>query len=86
MQRRNPLREALPVPGFLPEPIDGWSNITALYVARYGVPREGQAVFIRTRQHIDGWTDNPILTRAVVRPANGTFKTRSSVAAEVTRL
>ncbi len=56
-----------PFLGFLPEPIDGWSDITALYVARYGVPRVGSAIFIRTRQHIDGWTDNPIMTRAVVR-------------------
>jgi hypothetical protein len=58
-----------PFLGFLPEPVDGWSEITALYVARYGVPRVREAVFIRTRQHIDGWTDNPIVTRAVVRPA-----------------
>ena len=58
-----------PFLGFLPEPVDGWSEITALYVARYGVPRVGQAIFIRTRQHIDGWTDNPIVTRAIVRAA-----------------
>ena len=57
-----------PFLGFLPEPVDGWRNITALYVERFGVPRVGAAIFIRTRQHIDGWMDSPIMTRAVVRP------------------
>ena len=57
-----------PFLGFLPEPVDGWSYITALYVDRYGVPPVGAAIMIRTRQHIDGWTDSPIMTRAIVRP------------------
>jgi hypothetical protein len=48
--------------------VEGSSDITALYVDRYGVPRVGAAILIRTRQHIDGWTDNPIVTRAIVRP------------------
>ena len=57
-----------PCLGFLLEPVDGWSDITALYVDRYGVPRVGAAILIRTRQHIDGWTDQPIVTKAIVRP------------------
>ena len=57
-----------PFLGFLPEPVGGWSDITALYVARYGVPRVGAAILIHTRQHIDGWMDSPIVTRAMVRP------------------
>ena len=57
-----------PFLGFLPEPVDGWSDITALYVDCYGVPPVGAAILIRTRQHIDGWTDQPIVTRAIVRP------------------
>ena len=57
-----------PFLGFLPEPVDGFSDITALYVDWYGVPPVGAAIMIRTRQHIDGWTDNPIVTRAIVRP------------------
>jgi hypothetical protein len=57
-----------PFLGFLPEPVDGFSDITALYVDYYGVPPVGAAIMIRTRQHIDGWTDNPIVTRAIVRP------------------
>ena len=44
-----------PLLGLLPAPVDGWSDITALYVARYGVPMAGTAVFIRTCQHTDGW-------------------------------
>ena len=37
-----------PFLGLLPAPVNGWSDITALYVARYGVPVVGTAVFIRT--------------------------------------
>jgi len=33
-----------PFLGFLPAPIDGWSDITELYVARYGVPKFGNAI------------------------------------------
>jgi hypothetical protein len=62
------LAKHYPFLGFLPEPVDGWSDITALYVGCYGVPPVGAAILIRTRQHIDGWTDNPIVTRAIVRP------------------
>ena len=43
----------------LPPPEDGWSDITDLYVARYGVPKPNQAVWIHTCQHIDGWVDTP---------------------------
>ena len=48
-----------PFLGLLPPPIDGWSNITELYVARYGVPKPGQAIWIRVWQHIDGFIDVP---------------------------
>ncbi|HOC55102.1 MAG TPA: hypothetical protein PKI20_05740 [Verrucomicrobiota bacterium] len=58
-----------PFLGLLPAPVDGWSDITALYVARHGVPPVGSAVFIRTCQHVDGWTDLPRLTSAIVPPA-----------------
>jgi hypothetical protein len=52
--------------GFLPPPVDGWCDITALYVDWYGVPRVGQAIWVRTRQHIDGWNDLPKTTMFVV--------------------
>jgi hypothetical protein len=55
-----------PFLGLLPTPIDGWSDITELYVARYGVPKAGMAVWIRTCQHIDGWIDVPKVVRARV--------------------
>lgn len=58
-----------PFLGLLPAPVDGWSDITALYVARHGMPPVGSAVFIRTCQHVDGWTDLPKLTSAIVQPA-----------------
>ena len=58
-----------PFLGLLPPPTDGWSDITELYVARYGVPKAGTAIWIRTCQHIDGWTDVPKVTRARVPAA-----------------
>ena len=56
-----------PFLGLLPPPTDGWSDITELYVARYGVPKVGTAIWIRTCQHIDGWIDAPRVLRARVR-------------------
>jgi hypothetical protein len=55
-----------PFLGFLPPPTDGWSDITDLYKARYGEPKPGAAIWIRTCQHIDGWTDVPKVARARV--------------------
>ena len=43
--------------GELPPAIRGWSDITALYVKAFGVPRVGHRVFIRTRQLVNGWED-----------------------------
>ena len=58
-----------PFLGLLPAPVDGWSDITELYVAKYGMPVVGTAVFIRTCQHIDGWTDLPKVASAFVPAA-----------------
>ena len=58
----------IPFLGLLPPPTDGWSDITELYIARYGVPNAGTAIWIRTCQHIDGWTDAPKVARARVPP------------------
>ena len=55
-----------PFLGLLPTPIDGWSDITELYRARYRVLKAGTAVWIRTYQHIDGWIDVPKVVRARV--------------------
>ena len=45
--------------GLLPAPVDGWSDITALVLAKYHLLRAGQRIFIRTCQHINGWSDIP---------------------------
>jgi hypothetical protein len=58
-----------PFLGLLPAPVNGWSDITALYVARYGVPMVGTVIFIRTCQHTDGWTDLPKVASAFVPAA-----------------
>jgi hypothetical protein len=43
--------------GLLPAPVGGMSEITEMYVRRYGEPKSGERVFIRTRQQRDGWED-----------------------------
>jgi len=54
--------------GLLPAAVRGWSDITELYVSRFGVPPVGSRVFIRTRQLINGWEDGFKNTDAVVPP------------------
>ncbi len=41
--------------GLLPAPEDGASDITDLYVAKYGTPNPGDKVFIVTCRNSDGW-------------------------------
>lgn len=41
--------------GLLPPPEDGVSDITELYVERFGEPEANQRVFIRLRQQRNGW-------------------------------
>ncbi len=55
-----------PLLGLLPPAKDGWSNITDLYGTRYGVPKPNQAIWIRFCQHIDGFTDIPVVFRVRV--------------------
>jgi len=52
--------------GVLPAPEAGFSDITALYVAKYGVPRVESRIVIRTVQQINGWRDLPRQTTALV--------------------
>jgi len=49
--------------GLLPPAKDGWSDITELYVSRFGEPKPNWAVWIRTCQHIDGYIDVPEVLR-----------------------
>jgi hypothetical protein len=52
--------------GLLPAPIDGVTDITALYVARYGEPIPGEKVFIVTRQQKNGWESSDHVTSEIV--------------------
>ena len=52
--------------GVLPAAEAGYSNITDLYVARYGIPAAGTRIFIRTRQVLNGWEDMPKQTTTMV--------------------
>jgi hypothetical protein len=52
--------------GLMPEAVRDLSDITDLYVGKYGVPGAGSRVFIRTRQHINGWEDLPEQVSAIV--------------------
>ena len=54
--------------GLLPEPVGGFSDITELYTAMYGVPPAHMRVFIQTVQQINGWKDIPKQTTAIVPP------------------
>jgi hypothetical protein len=55
--------------GVLPAPVRGVSDITDLYVGKYGVPSPGSRVFIQTFQVIDGWDDLPEQISAIVPAA-----------------
>jgi hypothetical protein len=52
--------------GRLPAPAAGASDITDMYVERFGVPRPGSRVFIHTNQQISGWEDGIKQTTAIV--------------------
>ena len=52
--------------GVLPTAEAGYSNITDLYIARYGKPPVGTRIFIRTRQVLNGWEDVPKQTTAII--------------------
>jgi hypothetical protein len=69
--------------GLLPAPVGGESDITKLYVARYGEPEPGKRVFIRTRQQKNGWEDHnqdtcevvPAKPVAAAQPGGGQIRT-----------
>src|ERR1017187_5375003 len=52
--------------GLLPAPQDGMSDITDIYIAKYGEPRAGEKVFIVTRQQKDGWEGDDYETNEIV--------------------
>ncbi len=52
--------------GLLPAAVDGFSDITDLYVTRYGVPPVGKRLLIRTRPQVNGWEGIALQTTAIV--------------------
>ena len=52
--------------GLLATPVNGFSDITAMVTARFGTLMAGKAVFIRTRQQINGWLDTGKISRVVI--------------------
>ena len=57
--------------GHLPHVVRGWSDITDLYVEKYGVPPAGWQVFIATRQLLNGRKDKLKTTDAIVPEPEG---------------
>ena len=41
--------------GLLPAPVEHVSDITRLYIRKYGVPPANTRIFIRAWQQVDGW-------------------------------
>ena len=69
--------------GLLPPPDGGMSDITRRYVEKFGNPRAGSRIFIRTWQQVDGWRDSfPTQTTAVIPgkpdPADKRVRRRAS--------
>ena len=58
--------------GLLPAPIECLSDITRLYIKKYGVPPPNTRIFVRTWQVVDGWENKGAMqiTSALV-PARG---------------
>jgi hypothetical protein len=54
--------------GLLPAPQNGLSDITELYLAKFGEPTSGQKIFIVTCQQKDGWEGFHQQTSAIVPP------------------
>ena len=57
--------------GWLPAPAGGRSDITEMYVARFGKPPAGKRIFVRTLVRLEGWPELAQVTNAVVPPAAG---------------
>lgn len=59
--------------GLLPVPVEGMSDITRLYIKKFGVPPPNTRVFIRAWQEVNGWECRAgmRLTNALVPPRGG---------------
>ena len=63
--------------GLLPIPVEHVSDITRLYIEKYGVPPPNTRVFIRTWQVVEGWEN-----RGQMQLTNALVPTRGGGAAE----
>ena len=52
--------------GLLPPPKDGMSDITGIYIAKYGAARLGTKIFIVTCQQKNGWKGTDKETNEIV--------------------
>ena len=52
--------------GLLPAPVAGRSDITQLYIAKFGAPPLNTRLFLQTVQMVNGWQDYPKRTTALV--------------------
>jgi hypothetical protein len=55
--------------GACPAPVQASADITALYLAKFGVPPVGSKLFLQVNQMIDGWQNDPRKFTAAVSPA-----------------
>jgi hypothetical protein len=61
--------------GLLPASVECVSDITRLYIKKFGVPRDNSRVFIRTWQQVNGWEN-----RAQMQKASALVQTRGVAA------
>lgn len=52
--------------GTCPVVSGGYSTVTSLYTAEFGVPAVGTRIFAQVNQNVDGWQDNRVMFSAVV--------------------
>jgi hypothetical protein len=69
--------------GLLPAPVMGESDITAMYVAKYGEPEPGRKVFIRIRGQRSGWKGGDTVLGEVVPAKPAPVVTRGTTPASV---
>jgi hypothetical protein len=46
--------------------LSAWTEVSALYVAKFGAPTAGDRIFVRSQQMETGWQDNAIVYTGLV--------------------
>ena len=52
--------------GLVPFPVQGVSDITSIYTARYGVPPVGSRIFVVANMIVGGWESPKVAFSAIV--------------------